>query len=162
MTYTSVLTHNSIHCRHQGLPKVVCSISPKQTTRDQMRFPKVFRYDTHACIKRITLFSNYDVYLLSCWKHNSETSTIGRICWCQLAYQCIIWFRMIKVISDRVLLAYKLSENNHPCPDNLVELSSYSQEQFAIADSSRVNMDDIRDHHVTMSARRALSGMLNS
>ena len=78
---------------------------------------------------------------------------------CDLTRVLIGCYRLIKVVSDRVLLAYRLTEDNHPHPDDAVELSSYCQELFAIAESSRVNMDSIRDHHFVMSMRRALPGL---
>ena len=78
---------------------------------------------------------------------------------CDLTRVLIGCYRLIKVVSDRVLLAYRLTEDNHPHPDDAVELSSYCQELFAIAESSRVNMDSIRDHHFVMSIRRALPGL---
>ena len=65
---------------------------------------------------------------------------------------------MVSVISDRVLVGYSLSDRSQPRPDDQLELSSHSEELFAIAESSRVDMTDIRDHQPVMSVRRAVPG----
>ena len=62
------------------------------------------------------------------------------------------------MISDRVLVGYSLSDRSQPRPDDQLELSSHSEELFAIAESSRVDMTDIRDHQPVMSVRRAVPG----
>ena len=62
------------------------------------------------------------------------------------------------MISDRVLVGYSLSDRSQPRPDDQLEFSSHSEELFAIAESSRVDMTDIRDHQPVMSVRRAVPG----
>lgn len=62
------------------------------------------------------------------------------------------------MISCEVVFAYNLTYKYYPQPDDLLELSIYNTELFAIAESAVVNTEKIRDTCPRMSIRTAVPG----